>query len=107
MSIEDFFFGIAFGFDLVGLGFIIFSGFFMLYQFLRFPKVKKTFSLSEKNYRFVRNIFVHRIILALDFFIVADLIKLAFANSVQILLQILLIVIIRGVFSYVLLKEAK
>lgn len=107
MSFEEFFFSLALGFDVLGLIMVIFSGLFMLWQFIRLPKVKKTFSLSEKNYHVVRNVFVHRIILALDFFIVADLIKLAFADGIESLIQILLIVVIRGIFSYYLLREAK
>ena len=107
MPFESFFFSIALGFDILGLFMVIFSGLFMLWQFFCFPKVKKTFSLSQKNYHFVQNIFVHRIILSLDFFIVADLIKLAFADGIESLIQILLIVVIRGIFSYYLLREGK
>jgi len=97
---------IALIFDAVALGFVLMAGSLLLYIFLKTPK-KKGFTLPEKAYTKIRSQFVHRIILSLDFFIVADLLKLAFAESANALLKILLIVIIRTVLSYFLLAEEK
>lgn len=102
---------VAIFFDSVGLLFVIGSGLVMLKQSLPFPKKQKKKSKKKKKnefdkaYHLHRSLFIHRIILGLDFFIVADLIKLAFASSYETLVQILLIVIIRTILSYFLLKE--
>ena len=94
-------------FDAVALGFVIFAGVALLHHFFTSPKVKKAYALSDKHYHELRRHFVHRIIISLDFFIVADLIKLSYIATTNSLLQILLIVIIRTTLSHFLLKHTK
>jgi len=109
MDFSQIFHFVALFFDAVGLIFVIGAGFIMLHHSVHFPRKKtaKKSRFSEKEYHLHRNIFVHRIILGLDFFIVADLVKLAFASAFDSLLQILLIVIIRTVLSFFLMKESR
>jgi len=105
--LEALFEGIAIIFDIVALIFILFAGSHLLYKFFKTPKIKGTYSLSDKDYHILRSRFVHRVILSLDLFLAGDMIKLAFATSSTVLVQILLIVIIRTILSYFLLKEIK
>jgi|SRR5690606_25956834 len=99
---------VALFFDFIGLAFVIGAGFIMIGQSLL--KLRKSKKVKKKKHDLLyyehRKNFVHRIILGLDFFIVADLVKVAFANEYQTLVQILLIVIIRTILSYFLLKES-
>ncbi|MGE3279182.1 MAG: DUF1622 domain-containing protein [Candidatus Altimarinota bacterium] len=107
MNLSEVFHIVAFFFDAVGLVFVIGAGVIILHHSLHIPwkKPRKKSRFSEKDYHQHRAVFVHRIILGLDFFIVADLIKLAFASSFDTLVQILLIVIIRTILSFFLMKE--
>lgn len=99
---------IALFFDFIGLAFVIGAGFIMLGHSLPIFRKSKKMKKVKHDSLFLehRKKFVHRIILGLDFFIVADLVKVAFANEYDTLLQILLIVIIRTILSYFLLKES-
>lgn len=107
LPFSDIFFGIALGFDAVALVFVIFAGAEMLYRFLTTPKKKKSHTLPDKAYHLLRRTFVHRVILAIDFFLIADLAKLAFIDTIPGLIQVLLIVVIRTILSYFLLKETE
>ncbi len=92
-------------FDAIAIFFILMAGFQLLSKFIKHPKVSGSYSLTDKHYHKIRSRFVHRIILALDFFIVGDLLRLAFASTTQTLFQILLIVVIRTILSFFLVKE--
>jgi uncharacterized membrane protein len=110
MSLPQIFHIFALFFDAIGLAFVIGAGFIMLHHSIHFPLrklSKKKSRFSEKDYHTHRRVFVHRIILGLDFFIVADLVKLAFATGYDMLMQILLIVVIRTVLSFFLMKETE
>lgn len=110
MTLSQILFGVAFFFDAVGLAFVIGAGFIMLHHSVHFPlkrSPKKKSRFSEKDYHLHRRVFVHRIILGLDFFIVADLVKLAFATGYDTLMQILLIVIIRTILSHFLMNKSE
>jgi uncharacterized membrane protein len=104
---DQFLFIAAFFFDLAGLAFVIGAGLIMLRQTLM-PTAKKKSKgkKADSSYHENRKTFVHRIVLGLDFFIVADLVKVAFAGTYEALIQILLIVVIRTILSYFLLKES-
>lgn len=103
---EQIFFGIALFFDGVALLFVLLAGFEMIWRFIKSPKNKGKHTLHDKVYHELRRTFIHRVILALDFFLVADLVKLAFIDTVGGLTEILLIVVIRTILSYFLLREA-
>lgn len=104
---DQFLFITAFFFDLAGLAFVIGAGLIMLRQTLVPPVKKKSKGKkTDFSYQKKRKTFVHRIVLGLDFFIVADLVKVAFASTYEALIQILLIVVIRTTLSYFLLKES-
>jgi len=110
MSLTQFFHFVALFFDGVGLAFVIGAGLIMIHHSVHFPlkksPKKKKSRFSEKDYHLHRRVFVHRIILGLDFFIVADLVKLAFATGYDTLMQILLIVIIRTILSFFLMNKS-
>ena len=105
MTIAKLFASFALFFDVIALAFVLIAGFQMVYKFYQHPKLKGSWSLSHKNYHQLRSRFMHRIILSLDFFLVADLIKLSFTAETETLIQILLIVIIRTILSFFLVKE--
>lgn len=106
MTSTDALYLISLVFDSIALGFVLMAGIMLFYSYVKIPK-KKGFVIPDKIYTKIRGHFVHRIIIALDFFIVADLLKLAFAETANALLKILLIVIIRTILSYFLLAEEK
>lgn len=108
MSPSQMFHFVALFFDAIGLIFVIGAGLIMLHHSVHFSRKKprKKSRFSEKDYHHERGIFIHRIVLGLDFFIVADLVKLTFASTYDTLVQILLIVIIRTILSFFLLKES-
>jgi len=93
--------------DSIALLILVFSVSQLIYKFFKLPKIKDSFSLSNKHYHQLRSRFIHRIILALDLFLVSDLIKIAYTTELNTLLQILLIVVIRTILSYFLLQEIK
>lgn len=101
----DFFFGIALVFDAIALAFVLYAGLELLQHIIRTPKNKKTKMLHDQKYHAFRRVFIHRVILALDFFLIADLTKLAFIDTIPGLIQILFIVVIRSILSYFLLRE--
>lgn len=101
----DIFFGIALAFDAVALAFVLLAGLELLYLFLKTPKNKKNHTIPDKAYHAFRRVFVHRVILALDFFLIADLMKLAFIDTLPGVIQVLFIVVIRSILSYFLLRE--
>lgn len=105
LPFTDFFYALALLFDGIALLFVLLAGFEMVYLFIKTPKKKGKHTLPDKKYHEIRRTFVHRVILALDFFLIADLVKLAFTNTIDELAQILLIVIIRTILSYFLLRE--
>jgi uncharacterized membrane protein len=105
MTLAKIFAGLALFFDVIALAFVLLAGLHMIYTLYRTPKLKGSLSLSHKNYHHLRSRFMHRIIISLDFFLVADLIKLSFAADTETLIQILLIVIIRTILSFFLVKE--
>jgi len=98
---------LAYTFNGIALGFILFAGISMLVQFFKGPKVKHTYALTEKAYHELRRHFAHRTIISIDFFIVGELINLSFADTTEALVQILIIVIIRTIMSHFLLKGEK
>ncbi|MDP2691225.1 MAG: DUF1622 domain-containing protein [bacterium] len=106
-SIIQFFELVALVFDMIALVVVLFAGISMLKMFFRTPKVKGNYALKDRDYHDLRGHFTHRIILALDLFIVADLVKIAFLSDLTALLQILVIVIIRTILSHFLLKHSK
>lgn len=97
---------IALAFDSVALAFVLFAGVALIVQFFKSPKEKKAFALTDKTYHHLRKHFVHRVIIALDLFIAADLIKLAFISTTEVLIQLLLIVVIRTILSFFLMKNS-
>jgi uncharacterized membrane protein len=105
LPFEDIFFGIGLGFDAIALLFVLLAGIELLYHFLKTPKSKKSHTLPDKKYHAFRRVFVHRVILALDFFLIADMMKLAFIDTIPGLIQILFIVVIRSILSYFLMRE--
>lgn len=92
-------------FDLLAIAMLVFAGLNLVYKFFTCKKMKGSYSLTHKNYHLLRSRFIHRLILAFDLFILADMFKIAITTGTDELLQILLIVIIRTILSYFLNKE--
>ena len=94
-------------FDVIALLFVFFAGYGLLHQYYVSPKEKKFHALTDKAYTQLRKHFVHRIIISLDLFIVADLLKLVVLSTTEGLIQLLLVVIIRTIVSHFLLEGNK
>ncbi len=92
-------------FDILAMAMLVFAGLNLVYKFFTCKKIKGSFSVTHKNYHLLRSRFIHRLILAFDLFILADMFKLAVTTSTDKLIQILLIVVIRTILSYFLNKE--
>ncbi|MDP3976338.1 MAG: DUF1622 domain-containing protein [bacterium] len=103
---HPFFIAFSAVFEIIGLIFILMAGVRAAFGYVvSMQQRKELLSLSQKQYHQLRSTFVHQVILALDFFLVAELIQSTFATDPNVLIEILLIVVIRSVLSIVLMKE--
>lgn len=94
-------------FDILALAMVVFAAILLVVEYVKSLNWKKNYTLTHKQYLLLRAGFVHRIILALDLFIASDLVKLAYATTTEVLVQILLIVVIRTILSHFLAKEVE
>ena len=100
--INDFLTVIAFLLNAIGVLLLIYSSFLTVVRIISAErKAKKPFKEVEN----VKRNFVQKIIFALDFFLVADLIKLAEISSINEIIPLAAIVIIRTILSWSLGKE--
>ena len=99
--------GLALAFDAVGLLFVLFAGVALLSSYFTSDKEKGVYALKNKTYNLLRRHFAHRIIIALDFFIVGDLLKIVVASTTESLIQLLIIVIIRTILNHFLMEGNK
>ena len=93
----------------VSLFFSVFGALLIIYGGLRaiFRIFKVEIWKTSSNYNSIRIDFTHKIVLALEFFIAADLIKSVIQPTLDEVIILAIIVAIRTVVGYSLDKEAK
>ena len=90
--------------DAVGIVLLLYGAASATLSILRAEALRK--SLFE-DYEALKRAFIQKIILALDFFVAADLIRLATVSDITSILSLALIVAIRTVLSWSLSKEMR
>ena len=86
----------------IGVLSIIYATFYTVYKVL---KIEFTPGKRFHNYEHTKRTFIQKIILALDFFVAADLIRLSIVAGVDEIMSIAIIVAIRTILSWSLGRE--
>jgi len=93
--------------SIIGAAVVIFGSLQAAYGLLRAAAAKYTAQQRFKEYVEIKRVYVQKLIFALDFFIAADLLRLVAEPTLDEIVLIALIVVIRTVLNYSLAQEIR